>query len=213
MCGAFSILYPFKGGWDEAIENNSQTLLPRYNARPGQNLPAVLNTHPNELQIIKWGLKPVWMKGKMLINVRDNSLANKYIFRDDLWHRRCIIPADGFYEWKNIDGTKYPFRFVLKTKSTFSFAGIWEEDPKTKEPLFAIITTEPNKLVAKVHDRMPVILHKKDETKWLNTKEDANLALDLLAPYPAHLMDGYPVSTMVNSSKNDFPEIIKPIKV
>lgn len=216
MCGAFSITYPFKEGWDKPFNagyNFPEPFKPRFNARPGQSLPVILNSKPDEIQLINWGLKPNWLKGKILINVRDDSLATKPMYYRDLKERRCIIPADGFYEWTTEDRKKTPYRFVLKSKKLFAFAGIWQPDPKTNQPQFAIITTEPNQLVKKYHNRMPVILPARKESEWLNTTLAVNKLLDLLKPYPANLMLAYSVSTLVNSPKNDFAQITKPVKI
>jgi len=216
MCGAFSITYPFKAGWDKPFNagyNFQKPFEPSYNARPGQSLPVILNTRPDDIQLVNWGLKPKWLKGKMLINVRDDSLATKPLFQKDLRERRCIIPADGFYEWATTEGKKIPFRFVLKTKKLFAFAGIWQENSETKESKFAIITTQPNKLVEKYHNRMPVILPLHKEREWLDTEQDLKLALNLLTPYPADLMQAFPVSSKLNSPKNNFAEIIEPLEI
>lgn len=214
MCGAFSITYPFKSGWDSPFNagyNFKTPFTPRFNARPSQDLPAILNTKPDDIQLVNWGIKPKWLKGKMLINVRDDSLFTKPIFHKNLQQRRCIIPADGFYEWTIENGKKTPFRFILKSKKLFAFAGIWENDPETNQPEFAIITTTPNRLVEKYHNRMPVILPPEREQEWLDVNQDIGLALNLLSPYPAELMQAYPVSSQINSPKNNFAQLIEPI--
>lgn len=214
MCGAFAVLHPFREvGRPFNAGYNSLDVPPRYNARPGQKLPAILNADPGMVQLALWGLSPSWSKGKLLINARKESLDTKVSFYESFHQRRCVIPADAFYEWGEIHGKKYPFLFRLKTKTLFGFAGIWQEDIKTKQPAFAIITTEPNQLVGKIHDRMPAILPPHKEKVWLAQTTNPAQLLALLNPYPAHLMEAYPVSIAVNFAKNDFPDIIKPVKI
>ena len=213
MCGAFSILHPFRDASQRFnVGYNGPALPPRYNARPGQLLPVILNTAPRVIQLALWGITPPWQTSRPIINARAESLETKPTFTKSFRERRCLILADGFYEWGMVDGSKIPFRFVLKTKQLFAFAGLWREDPETKQPTFAIITTEPNELVIKVHDRMPAILPLHKELDWLQEKQPALLG-KLLVPYPAHLMQAYPVSTLVNYPKNDTPAVIKPIRL
>lgn len=215
MCGAFSILHPFREGWDRPFNAgyNGISIPPRYNARPGQKLPVILNTKPNEFQLVLWGYMPNWDKARPIINARKDSLDTKVTFEESFRKRRCIIPADGFYEWAIVKGKKIPFRFQLKTQKIFAFAGIWKENTETNQPEFTIITTEPNELVSKAHNRMPAILPKNHELEWLDDKLSRHDLLSLLSPYPANLMKAYPVSTLVNSANNDFKEIIKPVKI
>lgn len=215
MCGAFSIIHPFRelgrhfnAGYNEEFEQ------PRFNARPTQRLPIVVQHNgKNELIVANWGLMPSWMKGKVLFNTRDDSVATKPYFEHKFQQHRCLVPADGFYEWQTLAGKKQPYRFVLKTKEIFAFAGIWEEDKDTKQLHFSIITTTPNKLVEKIHNRMPVILPKVKEQEYLNTSANYLDLLKELKPYPPNLMEAYPVSTLVNSAKNDSEIIVKPIKL
>ncbi len=213
MCGAFSILAfrEFEENYD--LSHKAYSFSPRYNARPGQRLPVILNTDPKTIQPVLWGFVPHWDKAKPIINARKESLDTKVTFDKSFRERRCLIPADGFYEWGIVNGKKLPFRFILKTHKIFAFAGIWHQDPKTEEPEFAIITTEPNSLVAKVHDRMPAILPKNRELDWLRNDLHPELLLNLLEPFPANLMEAYPVSTLVNSPQNDSAYIIKKIKI
>jgi putative SOS response-associated peptidase YedK len=212
MCGAFAILHPFKEvGRQFNAGYNDLDLPPRYNARPGQKLPVILNSTPQNVCLALWGITPSWSNGKAIINTRKESLDTKVMFADSFKNRRCVIPADAFYEWAVINGKKIPYLFRMKTKSIFGFAGLWQQDAKTKEPSFTIITTEPNKLVSKIHDRMPAILLPHKEKEWLNGEANPALLENLLNPYPENLMEAYPVSPAVNSSKNDFPEIIKPV--
>ncbi len=212
MCGAFSILHPFRevgrhfnAGYNDVYE------FPRFNARPTQNLPIVIEQQgKNKLVMASWGLTPSWMKGKVLFNTRDDSIATKPFFTHIFEQTRCLVPADGFYEWMNLGGKKQPYRFELKTKQIFAFAGIFIKNKETKGLQFSIITTTPNKLVEKVHNRMPVILPKSLEQTYINEDSNPLKLLHYLSPLPPNLMESFKVSTLVNSAKNDTPEIIKP---
>jgi len=216
MCGAFSILHPFRevgrhfnAGYNEEFEK------PRYNIRPSQPIPVVLNTDPKEINFALWGIHPVYDKTKKMffINARNDSLL-KPTWKHMLKEQRCLIPADGFYEWQKLDSkTKVPYRFELKTKKLFSFAGLWhmEEEKNHQVPHCVIITTEPNKLVGEVHDRMPAILTKEQEKAWLNPDLEADDLIKLLIPYKTSEMKKYQVSSLVNSPMNDSEAIIEPI--
>ena len=217
MCGAFSILHPFRdvsGRFNAGY--NGTPLPPRYNARPSQFLPVILNRDPNEIVLAKWGLTPKWPGARMLINARADSLATKAMYHEALRNRRCLILADGFYEWGKKDGKKIPYRFQLRTKTLFAFAGIWQEEKQQNGepiPTFVIITTEPNEVVLKVHDRMPATLLPHHEKDWLEPQLPTSAALHMLNPLPANLMKCYPVSTLVNSPANDTRDVIKPARV
>jgi putative SOS response-associated peptidase YedK len=191
-------------------------LKPNYNAAPGQEQLTIVNVQPDVLTLSTWGFLPAWAAGrpgiKPIINARAETVATKPFFKQAFQTRRCLVLADGFYEWKKSKGGKTPFRFILKTEEPFAFAGIWStihnaagEDEQT----FAIITSTPNKLVAEIHDRMPVILHPDDEEDWLNEQLSLEEAQALLAPYPASLMTAYQVSAKVNSPANNSPEVIE----
>src|SRR5262249_15781037 len=147
-----------------------------------------------------------------LINVRDDTLRDKKTFAHDLAQRRCLVLADGFYEWKKTEQRqKTPYRFQLKTGEPFAFAGIWEEnedeDGQTMRT-FAIITTASNALVEQVHNRMPAMLTPEAEKAWLNTTSSREQVLSLLAPYPASAMHMYEISPRVNRATEDTPELI-----
>jgi putative SOS response-associated peptidase YedK len=213
MCGAFSLYHPIHVLTDRfTVSGGSGSFTPRYNARPAQVLPVILNAAPKQLSPAVWGWHVEWDgKRHQVINTKKESLEKSYT-RDAFIKRRCLIPADGFYEWRAGAGVKQPFRFQLKTKQVFAFAGLWQEETDTQGrtlPHFTIITVEPNAIVAKVHDRMPAILKPADERRWIDSTLPATLAYDLLRPYPANLLRAYPVSTAVNSPKNDSPAVIK----
>jgi putative SOS response-associated peptidase YedK len=150
-----------------------------------------------------------------LINARAETLADKPAFRAALRKRRCIIPADGFYEWQKMAGVKQPVRIMLKSKEPFGFAGLWEHwtSPEGEEVLSCVIvTTAANELLKPVHDRMPAILTRQSEAVWLDPKiQEPEKLLPLLKPYPSELMEFYPVSREVNSPAVDKPSIIEPV--
>jgi len=192
---------------------------PRYNVAPTQPVP-IIRQHPKEpvrqLSLVRWGLIPSWSKdmsgAAAMINARSETAATKPAFRDALKSRRCLVPADGFYEWQRQRSgkTKQPYCFEVNEGSLFAFAGLWDrwKDPAgTWVKSCAILTTTPNAITAAVHDRMPVILHPANYDLWLDpgmTNVDA--ACDLLKPCDARLMRCYPVSVRVNHAANDDPE-------
>lgn len=191
----------------------------RYNVAPTQQVPIVrLNSEgKRELVQVKWGFVPFWAKdpsiGSRMINARSETVATAPAFRTAFKKTRCLIPATGFYEWQKREGTiKQPMHIGMKDGAPFAFAGLWTTwGAKDAEPLTTctIITGEPNELAATIHNRMPVILAPADYARWLDIEQpDAG---DLLKPYPADAMKAYPISTRVNSPKNDDPSIIEPI--
>jgi putative SOS response-associated peptidase YedK len=197
-------------------------LPPRYNIAPTQNEPTVIvKDDQRELILMRWGLIPPWAKdasiGYKMINARGETIAELTSFKRPFRERRCLVMADGFYEWERSDKkNKIPYLFVLKNRGPFAFAAIWEQwkNPKGELVLsFSLITTPANELMAKIHDRMPVILHEKDEAKWLDPQlKDPDKLKELLVPYPSELMEAYQVSRLVNSAKNESPDCIKPIE-
>lgn len=219
MCGAFSVIHPFRdlSRRFNAGYNEKETK-PRYNIRPSQPIATILNTDPDEIVYTLWGIHPFYDKtGKMFfINARDDSMT-KPTWKKLLQEKRCLILADGFYEWQkqSKSKTKIPYRFELKSKEPFAFAGLWqlEEDEKgNRIPHSVIITTEPNSIVEDIHDRMPAILLPDLEQVWLNPDNDSETAIKALRPYPAQKMVSYPISTLVNKPSNDSAEIINPAR-
>jgi putative SOS response-associated peptidase YedK len=195
---------------------------PRYNVAPSQPVMTVTqrSTGRRELLIARWGLVPHWAKepkvGFKMINARAETLAEKSTYRQLLTRGRCLILADGFYEWRlDPDGKKRPVRYALDDGAPFGFAGLWTiwRDPESKEPLFTctIVTTSANELVAPVHDRMPVILPRESEEAWLDRELPAEQALALLGPYPAEQMTAADASTLVNSADNDDLRLLDPL--
>lgn len=221
MCGRFS-LTTNKQQLAEAFAGFEppRELLPRYNIAPSQPVTVVANTGQNKVDFFVWGLIPAWAKdpgiGNRMINARAETLAEKPSFKAAYRRRRCLILADGFYEWrKNPDKSKTPMYIQLESKEPFAFAGLWERwnSPQGDEVLScAIITTEPNEFMAKIHNRMPAILPRSTYEQWLDPAEQKPERLQsLLAPYPAEEMAAYAVSRVVNNPQNDTPECIEPV--
>jgi len=185
----------------------------RYNCSPTQNLAVITNDAPDTLSYFRWGLIPSWAKepsiGSKLINARAETIAEKPSFKNAFRNQRCLIPATGFFEWKR-NPEKTPFHIGLKHGDPFCFAGLWDQRISADGEIihtFTIITTRPNRLMEQIHDRMPVILRREDEQRWISPLPDPSLA-ELLTPYPAEMMEAWPVSKLVNSPKNDGPEIM-----
>ncbi|MBI4380286.1 MAG: SOS response-associated peptidase [candidate division NC10 bacterium] len=192
---------------------------PRYNIAPTHTVIVVNDDGSRHLTPMQWGLIPSWAKdpaiGNRMINARGETVATKPAFRVALRKRRCLIPADGFYEWQPVGRRKQPVYITLKTREPFSFAGLWETwtSPEGEEvKTCTIITTEANELLKPIHDRMPVILTREAEAVWLDpTSQDPAWLLPLLKPYPSEEMEIYQVSTRVNNPDRDGPECIKPL--
>jgi putative SOS response-associated peptidase YedK len=180
---------------------------------------AVPNNHPDKMEFMLWGLIPGWAKdtaiGNKMINARAETLAEKPSFKHAYKRRRCLILADGFYEWQTIPGAKVkqPMFIHLTDRKPFTLAGLWEAWHPGDENIISctIITTEPNEMMAQIHNRMPVILPPSAWEEWLDPAEQPPAALEhLLTAYPASEMTAYPVSTLVNSPANDVAECIAP---
>lgn len=217
MCGRFTI---FADPAQLAERFNAalpaEGLRPRYNAAPTQDLPVILNEDERAIQLLRWGLVPFWAKdpaiGNRMINARAETLPEKPSFRTPLQKRRCLVLADGFYEWKKTEHGKAPLRIGLKTGEPFAFAGLWETWKQPDGELlrtFTIITTPPNSLMEPIHNRMPAILLPEDEALWLDNSAGVIGWLSALRPYPAELMTAYPVSPRVNSPRNDDPSVVE----
>lgn len=196
----------------------------RYNAAPTQHLLVVRfnpETRERTLNPLRWGLVPFWAKdtklGYSLINAKCETVAEKPAFREAFKARRCIVPADGFYEWKNLGGkAKQPYCIAMKDRSMFGFAGLWErwKDKASGEIVrsFTIITTSPNELCAPIHDRMPVILDPANYGRWLGEEEcDPMRLLMMLKPYPADAMEAFPIGARVGNVNNDDSTLIEPL--
>jgi putative SOS response-associated peptidase YedK len=222
MCGRFrlarskeTLAEHFGASFDDDWE-------PRYNLAPGQRVPVVRQppAEPRRLaSLLRWGLIPSWAKeaaiGYRLINARAETLAAKPAFRDALGRRRCLIPADGFYEWKKEGKSRRSFCFTLADGGIFAFAGLWESwrsaEGKDIESC-SIVTTAPNALVAEVHDRMPAILPPESYDLWLDPGfQKTETICDLLRPFEARQMRRYEVSPRVNLVANDDPACAAPV--
>ena len=198
--------------------------IPRYNIAPTQPVP-VIRQHPTEptrhLSQLRWGLIPYWSKdasgAARMINARSETAHTLPAFRDAMKYRRCLVPADGFYEWKRSGTTRQPYCFEVNEGAQFAFAGLWEgwKDPSdTWIKTCTILTTTPNAVTSAVHDRMPVILDPSDYDLWLDPGMKGSAALSqLLKPFDSRLMRCYPVSSRINQVQNDDPECSKPIKL
>ena len=244
MCGRYTLsasTSELSDRFGATITPTIANTLPRYNCAPGQTLPVVTDESPNQFQQLKWGLIPSWADDDTggHINARAETVAKKPTFATAYESQRCLVPADGFYEWvsddsdrQNGDDTKQPYRVTFTDDRTFAMAGLWERwepthtqtglgdfdtgetDDTTAEATgaiesFTIITTEPNEVVSSLHHRMAVVLPPESESAWLH--EDTDTVESLLTPHPGDKLEAYPVSTRVNSPENDESSLIDPI--
>lgn len=218
----------------EFLTTQRLPMLPRYNIAPTQTVPVLVSRQwavgggqreheredgeegRREVALFQWGLVPSWStESSGLINARAETLEEKPSFAESFQRRRCLIPADGFYEWKRSGKWKQPYFFQLQDESQFAFAGIWDRWERNDLSITscAIITTTPNELLAEIHDRMPVILTAEDQETWLRNDADPRELKALLAPYPADAMKSFPVSEKVNSALVDEPQLVEPIEL
>lgn len=188
-----------------------------YNIAPSHHILAVINSGLEQRAgLLRWGLIPSWSKdekiGYKMINARAETIDEKPSFKQAFMKRRCLIIADGFYEWKRQNDSKQPMRITLRNQQLFAMAGLWEKwQNPDGESIYscAVITTKANELVSDIHDRMPVILREQDEQIWLSRNiEEVKLLKDVLLPYNATDMNAYPVSSLVNTPKNNSIELI-----
>jgi putative SOS response-associated peptidase YedK len=225
MCGRFTLFAEFDKIIDRfEIEAAIQGSLykPSYNVAPSHSVISVINDgRKNRLGYLRWGFIPFFAKdekiGYKMINARAETLTEKVSFRQAYQSRRCLVLADSFYEWKRHDNkTKTPMRIKLRSDELFAMAGLWERWTSPQgEPVYSctVITTTPNELVKDIHDRMPVILKPEDEKIWLDpSNKDTSRLNELLKPLPKERMMAYEVSSLVNSSKNNSPNLIQGIK-
>ena len=193
---------------------------PRYNIAPTQQVLSVISDGEGyRAGPLTWGLVPPFAKdekmGSRLINARAETIAEKPSFKHSFYHRRCLVLADGFYEWKKLNDKKIPYRIRIKDQPIFAFAGLWSKytNPQGKNIFTCtIITTESNHFMSKIHHRMPVILTPEQQKLWLDPRiKDRDTLESLLVQYDDQLMDMYSVSTDVNNVKNDHPKLIQPV--
>lgn len=225
MCGRFSQSLAGEAIAEAFQLTETPDWQPRYNIAPTQMIPAIVAAEGNVRQFkpLRWGLIPSWAKdptiGAKLINARSETVTEKPSFRSAFKQRRCLILADGFYEWRKQSGKKQPFYFRLKNGSLFAFAGLWEhwhDSEDNRLETCTILTTEANQTVAQVHDRMPVILHADHYDRWLDPLQPSESLQSLLRAYDDDLMTAYPVGLTVNSPWNETPDctapLVKPIE-
>lgn len=211
MCGRFTITLTkedflnYLMRYEDIEVNIDDILLPNYNVAPSEEVIAMISHNQSyRVGAITWGFVPHFAdhhsKLKPMINARSETLLEKYAFKSSVESKRCVIFADSFYEWKNHDGKKIPYRIMLKNKEVFAFAGIWTINKKSENPIYsaAIITTKANQLMKSIHERMPVILTQDDIKTWLQPNFDKEKHLNLLKPYHANDMLAYEVSSYVN---------------
>lgn len=227
MCGRFALMtstealaQQFEFALSAADLATMPPSVPRYNIAPTQPVAAVRLGEDGKraFTFFHWGLIPSWAKdikiGSRMINARSETVTEKPSFRTAFKRRRCLIPADGFYEWQKQGNGKQPMFIRSTEERPFALAGLWEvwRDPDGSAlQSCTILTTAPNELMASIHNRMPVIVEPEDYDLWLNPEPHPEQGLHLLRPYPAAKMTAYPVSTVVNNPRNDTPECIQPI--
>ena len=220
MCGRFSITKE-----EEVIEARfgakfyTEALVKRWNVAPTDAAPVITNREPERIRMFRWGLVPYWSKDKKAaaraINARSETLLEKPSFRHLVDRKRCLVITDGFYEWKKDNSLKIPHRIHLANDGLFAFAGLWDS---WKDPVgemlhsFTIITVEPNKRVATLHDRMPAMLLPEHEKLWLDEGLPTEDILKLLYPYPDDHLEIYEVANQINYAQNDEPEMIRKIQ-
>lgn len=223
MCGRYSLarINELEGKYKPY--NKLPSFDASYNISPGTINPVLAKRSPLGIYLMKWGLVPFWAKdpkiGYKMINARAEDITIKPSFRKPIRVQRCLIPATGFFEWKKLNleakEEKIPFYIKVKGQDVFSFAGIYDvwRDAEGYEMLsYSIITTTPNKMMKKIHNRMPVILGSQEEEKYLDEKADLDEILKLLKPFPADQMESFPVSIRINNPRNDDEELIKPVR-
>jgi putative SOS response-associated peptidase YedK len=230
MCGRYTLFTPRDRLEERFDASFPRDVGPRYNCAPGQDLPVVTGDTPDEFSFQRWGLVPSWADddSTSFINARAETVREKRSFAGPFKSRRCLVPADGFYEWVEAGDGKQPYRVAYDDDRPFAMAGLWERwTPPTRqtgldefgaaesgdtEPVetFTVVTTEPNDVVADLHHRMAVVLSPEEEETWLHGDPDA--AFELLDPAPVDGWEAYPVSTRVNSPANDDPELVEAVE-
>lgn len=222
MCGRYTVSNPGEVLPELLGHESFPETAARFNVAPTQQAPVVVagEDGSRELRTMRWGLVPYWAEdpeiGNRMINARSESVAEKPAFRDSFERRRCVVAADGFYEWQKVPGGKQPYLLRLTGGAPFGFAGLWD---RWRGPggrvleTFTILTTEPNELAAPIHDRMPVILGEPARAGWLARDARPEDLHPLLVAFPAAAMEAIPVSDYVNSPANDSLECMQPVLV
>jgi len=221
VCGRFTLTIDIEGLLERfPFDVGPLTYQPRFNIAPTQQVLVYGAQGPRTAEHMRWGLVPSWAKdlsiGHRMINARAETLTARSSFRTPLRTHRCLVLADGFYEWKREGVARTPMLVKLKAGEPFGFAGLWAEwrDPASRRQVRSctIITTGANKLMAPIHARMPVIISRETEEAWLDPDvEDPSLLLSLLTPYPSESMGAYAVSSTVNSVHNEDPDCVLPV--
>ena len=220
MCGRYQIVTDAQAIYD-AFQVGAElnvALLQRYNVAPATDQQVILSASGHRVtRWHHWGLIPHWAKDKAIgyktINARGESVAAKPAFRAALRQRRCLVPATGFYEWKVRDGGKQPYLIKPRSGGLISFAGLWESwaGPDGEVRSFTIITTEPNALMARIHDRMPAIIAPEHYARWLDPAlQDPAQIRPMIASYPAAALDAIPLGRQINNARNQGPAVIEP---
>lgn len=218
MCGRFAFYSPAEAVIKYFGVPDAAAIEARYNIAPTQSVPVVRDMDgENVLSLLHWGLVPFWAKeksiGNRMINARAETVSEKPAYRAAFRHRRCLIPATGFYEWKRLADGKQPYFIAMRDERPFAFAGLWEswkgEDPDKPLESCTIVTTNPNEQLSNLHNRMPVILRQQDHETWLRAAHDDAAAL--MRPYPDDDLVAWPVSKHVNNPKNEGPENIRKV--
>ena len=223
MCGRYIVAY-YPEDFSERYQLRTipPGLFPTYNAAPTQTLPVIVERPEagRELEQLRWGLVPRWSrpgetKPATPFNARAESVASKPMFKGLFTRKRCLVPVNGYYEWKTVAGKKQPYLFTLPDEPLFTLAGLYDDaDDREDGPKgsFTIITTTPNEMTGEHHDRMPVIIANADVDEWLSPDEHDIESLErLLRPYPAEKMAARPVSPAVNNVRNNNPSLIEPL--
>ncbi len=222
MCGRYTLKEDKKKleEWFEAMPEGLEDFGPNFNVAPSQRMPVVGENRKGRrsLQPFRWGLIPFWADEQKvsysMINARGETLDTKTSFKEPFERYRCLIPANGFYEWKGEKGNKTPFYIYPTHEPLFAFAGlynVWESPEGERIPTYTIVTTDANKKMEELHDRMPVILLKEEWKEWLDPdNHDTSALKELIRPFPGDAMDFHPVSRAVNNVRNNSPGLLKP---
>ena len=215
MCGRFTLKTPERIKFDQIADFDPETLIPRYNIAPSQDILTVVQRGSSrEAGLMQWGLIPSWSKeAKGIINARVETVDDKPSFNDSFENRRCLILADGFYEWERFGKISQPYYFQMQDARVFAFAGIWDRWRHNGGAITtcAILTTSANELLAKMHHRMPVILNPESYDLWLDENCRATDFKELLVPFPANQMQSHPVGYEVNDAKVDHEGLLRPV--
>lgn len=220
MCGRFTIAIRADFAERFRVTRGIVTPLARYNVAPSQEVPVIRQEEGGEnvVLMMRWGLVPSWSRGpgggRQMINARAETLAERPAFRRLLRGQRCLVPATGFYEWKSGNG-KRPFYIRRTDGETFAFAGLYDVWRGLSEAIvsFTIVTTGPNEILRSIHSRMPAMLRKEDEERWIQRVPLSRAEIGrILSPYPPVEIEAYEVSPLVNNPRNDGPELIEPVR-